>query len=82
VSVTIVTSNHTLLWLSPYRPTDGGDDLNHLYCCDPDWSLCGRDISDLDEHEVSDADLCVVCRELEDVDAPCRVPSCQWPGTS
>lgn len=25
------------------------DDIDHVYCCDPNTSICGKDISDLDE---------------------------------
>lgn len=48
--------------------TSAGDELDHIYCCDPDLALCGTDISG---HEDNDADgTCVVCLDLEF--APCR----------
>ena len=48
------------------------DELDHWYCCDPDRSLCGRDISDLEECEEWSCDdhPCVVCEDL--VDLPCE----------
>lgn len=48
-----------------------GSDLDHLYCCNSDLSLCGLDIADLDElEEFPEDDLCIVCRELEE--KPCE----------
>jgi hypothetical protein len=48
--------------------TSEGDELDHIYCCDPDVALCGTDISG---HEDNDADgTCIVCLDLEF--APCR----------
>lgn len=46
-------------------------ELDHIYCCSPDVSLCGLDIS---RHPVIDVDehLCVVCEDLED--EPCTCP--------
>lgn len=44
------------------------DDLNHLYCCDENRSLCGIDLTDVPVVDVDpdeDPDLCVVCRDLE-----------------
>lgn len=43
------------------------DELDHVYCCDPDRSLCGRDLAGWDEwngEASDDADLCVVCVNL------------------
>jgi hypothetical protein len=66
--------------LAPDPVTTDGDDgpaITHFYCgCDRDLSLCGKDISDLDDHGqawwVVDADeqTCVVCWEL--VREPCE----------
>lgn len=54
------------------RTSGGPDELDHLYCCDPDLALCGTDISG---HEDNDADgTCVVCLDLEF--APCRLCGC------
>ena len=49
--------------------TSVGEDLNHLYCCDPDLALCGLDVSALPE--VDDDTDCVVCLDLEDADCDC-----------
>lgn len=47
------------------------DELDHLYCCDPDTALCGTDISG---HEDSSAEGdCVVCLDLEDSLCDCAV---------
>lgn len=49
-----------------------GDDfegLSHLYCelCHPNGevSLCGMDISDLEDDDYVEEDLCVVCDDLD-----------------
>lgn len=45
------------------------DELDHIYCCDPDRALCGRDISGVEEEECEewscDDHPCVVCEDLE-----------------
>ena len=48
-------------------------DDNHLYCCAPDVSLCGLDISESDELDFADEECCIVCRALEG--SPCG-PGC------
>jgi len=50
--------------------TGSGDDLHHVYCCDPDIALCGTDIS-CSEFADFDVASCVVCADLDDADAPC-----------
>jgi len=40
------------------------DDLDHLYCCDPDLALCGSDLNDVSEDQMVGV-LCVVCEDLE-----------------
>lgn len=63
-------STATLAVAAPRRSA-ASSDLDHLYCCDPDLSLCGLDIADLDELEdFPDEDLCIVCRELGEL--PCE----------
>lgn len=47
------------------------DDLDHLYCCDRDVSLCGLDISDAPEAYDDDEPLCVVCDEVDRSGAAC-----------
>lgn len=41
-----------------------GDDLDHIYCCDPNIALCGTDISDQPEDDNAEG-TCVVCLDLE-----------------
>jgi hypothetical protein len=51
-----------------------GDDLAHVYCCNPDVALCGTDVTGVPE--VPDEDTtCVVCLDLEDADFAC-CPTC------
>ncbi|MET7938180.1 hypothetical protein [Streptomyces sp. NPDC005322] len=51
------------------------DELDHVYCCDPDRGLCGADLSDVadvvDNWDNGDADVCRVCVELERGGVPC-----------
>lgn len=49
-------------------------DENHLYCCNPDVSLCGLDLEGHDERDFADQECCPLCADLEDL--PCR-PGCQ-----
>jgi hypothetical protein len=48
----------------------GSDELNHIYCCDPDIALCGTDISADNEVDLDVAN-CVVCLDLEAAALPC-----------
>lgn len=48
-------------------------DLHHVYCCDPNLAYCGADITDHQFIDPSALITCVVCVELEELDAPCRV---------
>jgi hypothetical protein len=54
--------------------TEASLDLNHIYCCSPDVSLCGLDISQHPEVDTDD-DMCVVCEDLEDGPCACIDPS-------
>lgn len=55
-----------------------GDDSEtfHCYCCDPDVSMCGFDIADMEEAELGEDDLCVVCEDLDQMQAWCSDPDC------
>jgi hypothetical protein len=41
------------------------DDLDHWYCCDPNVSFCGRDISEIPDVPF-DVASCVVCESMAD----------------
>ena len=63
----------TDLQAAPRRAgADQGDDLHHIYCCNPDNSLCGTNISTYDHIEEPEDANCVVCLDLEE--QPC--PTC------
>lgn len=55
-----------------YRTEGSNDAIIHVWCCDPDLALCGKDVSA--EPEVPDGFGidCVVCIDLED--QPCTCP--------
>ncbi|MET4670773.1 hypothetical protein [Streptomyces sp. PvR018] len=64
---------NTSLAPAPVKATNGGSDLDHIYCCDPDLALCGTDVSDVPEID-ADSDInCVVCADLDG--GPCS-PNC------
>jgi hypothetical protein len=52
------------------RPPAKPDD-NHLYCCDPDTSLCGLDLTDSPELDFADEECCTGCRAVQHL--PCSV---------
>lgn len=54
--------------------TKADPDENHLYCCNPDVSLCGLDITDTNEQDFADEECCPICRDLSGL--PCR-PGCR-----
>lgn len=64
-------------------PDDDDDDVEHIFCCDPDRSLCGVDISDDVEHN-EDCDCgtppCPWCEALEKLNLPCG-PDCKGAGS-
>lgn len=44
-------------------------DLNHIFCCNPNITLCGVDSSEAEIVDYVEAD-CVVCLDLEDQTCP------------
>lgn len=59
----------------PMGPTD--EDVIHLWCCDPDRSLCGIELTDDVTGDVPPGDeICVVCRVIHDSDLPCGAQGC------
>lgn len=53
-----------------WRPAPLDPKLTHLFCCDPDLSLCGLDLS-LTPYGMSPGEeQCVVCVDLEDAVCP------------
>ncbi|MBL1101717.1 hypothetical protein [Streptomyces coffeae] len=60
------------------RLTAGDDELDHIYCCDPNRGLCGADLSDVTDivgDWDDENDPCIVCADLERVGARC-CPTC------
>lgn len=49
------------------------DDSCHLWCCNPDWSLCGIDISGhpIKFGEITDDIVCPLCDLMMQEDLPC-----------
>jgi len=56
------------------RQSSSDDDLDHLYCCDPNRALCGSDLTDSPELADDEDENCVVCIDLDE--QPC--PDCGW----
>ncbi len=57
----------------------GDDEGDHLYCCDPDRSLCGLDISDYSDRTgepLEDGDVCPWCEAVYRLGGPCG-PGCE-----
>lgn len=52
-----------------------GANETHVYCCDPDLSLCGIDLSRHTEVGDNVEITCVVCAELNEIDRACS-PGC------
>lgn len=52
------------------------DNESHLYCCDPDRSLCGERLtgSFLDDDDPVE---CTRCEDIDSADAPCGAPLCR-----
>jgi hypothetical protein len=52
------------------------DDVEHLYCCDPDVAVCGLDLSDYDENDdpIDDCKICELCERAKHL--PCANPKC------
>ena len=53
-------------------PTDTPLDevTTHVYCCTPDWALCGHDISQDPEVDGPTPTDCIVCLALEPQPCP------------
>jgi hypothetical protein len=41
-----------------------------VHCCDPDWSLCGLDLTGVGPAKPGEQE-CVVCVDLDETDADC-----------
>lgn len=46
------------------------DEVTHVYCCDPDRSLCGLDLTGTGPARPGEQD-CVVCADLDEADIDC-----------
>jgi hypothetical protein len=58
--------------------TDDGDEVQHVFCCDPLVGLCGADLSPdagVTDEWTDDDFPCVVCEDLDASGVPCS-PSC------
>lgn len=55
-----------------------GDDVEHLYHCDPNRSLCGLDIADYEDLGETDepGDICPLCEAVSELGLPCG-PDCE-----
>lgn len=57
---------------------DGDDGFNHIYHCDPDLAMCGKDLTgvpDVDPETGPDP-VCVACEAAWLAGFPCPVPEC------
>ncbi|WP_435244277.1 hypothetical protein [Streptomyces sioyaensis] len=50
--------------------------IAHTYCCEPNWALCGLDLSGVAASGHGDQE-CVVCADLHKIGVTC--PWCQVP---
>jgi hypothetical protein len=62
---------------APVASASTVDDVDHLYCCDPDVATCGIDLSHIPEGFEFGA-LCRLCAHVERERTPCRVATCGW----
>lgn len=53
-----------------------GEDPTHLYCCDPDRSLCGETLTGQFMTDDDPTD-CIRCEIIDAAQAPCGVPLCR-----
>lgn len=68
-----MTTTHTEA--DPRHTTDAGDDIVHLFCCDPDLAMCGMDLTGaMATDDEFDNDPCVVSDDL--LYEPCGDPDC------
>lgn len=51
------------------------DDVDHLYCCDPNLSMCGLDLTGVPEGPEFDA-VCPLCGLAGDTRQGCPEPGC------
>ena len=60
-------------------PGDDGDDgFNHIYCCDENLAMCGKDLTGVREvdPETDPDPVCVACEAAWLAGFPCPVPEC------
>lgn len=55
--------------------TGNPDDVDHIYCCDPNLAMCGLDLTGVAEGPEFDA-ACPLCGLAEDTGQGCPVPDC------
>lgn len=64
-----MTATTTHLDPSPTN-TDDGPDISHIYCHNPNRSLCGEGLTNMEESDGTKEQHCVVCVDLEK--QPCK----------
>lgn len=50
------------------------DDIDHIYCCNPDLALCGKDVTGepMTDHDRDNGKFCELCVSFEELDLPCN----------
>lgn len=62
---------------APATPAADEGDWAHSWCCDPDLSLCGVDISDHEEAPLTSLDeVCPACIAAFQIGGPCAFAGC------
>ncbi len=62
---------------APATPDVDSRDPHHAWCCNPDLSLCGLDISHLEEiTDCSLDEICPTCLAALEIGGPCGAPDC------
>lgn len=61
---------------------EGDGEINHIWCCRPEVTLCGADLSGHGDHDDDCAHpVCPLCTLADKDGLPCPVPGCPEGGT-